>query len=259
MSKNREFFGNNKIGIITYNSVTGLYDLTLNDNSIVSTIRIFNTTQLMSSNSGFFYISPDNKYIYLDGISPSLDIQYLNFCLENGSVTNDQLLDIQLTSSVSTKKIQNETYDVLQLRLSSASPQILSKLKSSVCLNFAYEQDSEVRMNQIKKLHKSSIYTSYAEFSCSSNTGLYLSPAEMFGIKTVDTFTSDTENFQENATGSADSMSSAPPGTVFSCNSNNTEINTYYMYGLTFMNGLLIIISIALILLVFDDKSKKQN
>lgn len=256
MSKNREFFGNNKINIITYNSVTGLYDLTLSDNSIVNTIRIFNTTHLVSSNSGFFYISPDNKYIYLDGTSPILDIQYLNFSLTSGSVTNDQLLDVQLTSSVSTKKIQNETYDVLQLRLSSTNPQILSKLKSSVCLNFAYEQDSEIRKIQIKKLSKNAIYTSYAEFSCTSNTGSYLSPAEMFGINTTRPL--DAEQFQENATSDVSSPNTES-GNVFSCNSNNTEINTYYMYGLTFMNGLLIIISVALILLVFDDKSKKQN
>jgi hypothetical protein len=257
MSKNREFFGNNKITIITYNSVTGLYDLTLSDNSIVNTIRIFNTTNLVSSNSGFFYISPDNKYIYLDGISPILDIQYLNFCLTNESVTNDQLLDIQLTSSVSTKKIQNDTYDVLQLRLSSVNPEIISELKKSVCLNFAYERELDSRLNQIKKLKNNKIYTSYIDFNCSVSSGSFLSQAEIFGIKTIDTFTSNTENYQEDATGDTDTKND--PGTTFSCNSNNTEINTYYMYGLTFMNGLLIIISIALILLVFDDKSKKQN
>jgi hypothetical protein len=58
---------------------------------------------------------------------------------------------------------------------------------------------------------------------------------------------------------STDDTSSDGTRTNFLCNSNNTEINTYYVYGLTFMNGLLIIISIALVLLVFDDKNKKQN
>ena len=186
MSKNREYFGNNKINIITYNNSTGLYDLTLNDNSIINTVRIFNTTDLISNNSnnGFFYISPDNKYIYLDGISPILDIQYLNFCLNNGSITNDELLEIQLTTITSKKKIQNESYDAIQLRLSSSNPEIISYLKKNVCINFAYEQNLEKRNTQLKLLKNNPIYVSYLDYECKI---IYdISPLSMFGINNVD-------------------------------------------------------------------------
>jgi hypothetical protein len=46
------------------------------------------------------------------------------------------------------------------------------------------------------------------------------------------------------------------------CNSNNltyTEYNKYYMYGLTFMNGLLLIIAVAMIFMLFEDNINIKN
>jgi hypothetical protein len=274
MSKNREFFGSSKINTISYNEFTGLYDLILNDNSIVNTVRIYNTTNLIanSSNVGFFYISPDNKYIYLDGNSPILDIQYLNFSFMNSNVTNEQLLEIQLTVSASQKKIQNDTYDVLQLRLSNENPDIIQEIKKNVCLNFAYEQTVEKRKTQIELLKNNSIYNSYLEYSCINYPDMnILSTASILGFNNIKTssskvFEGATGNTTSGYINSPSNSSNLPsgssvnsPNSTFLCNSNNTEINTFYVYGMTFMNGLLIIISIALILLVFDDTNKNKK
>lgn len=260
MSKNREFFGNSTINTISYNSSTGLYDLILNDNSVVNTVRIYNTTNLISNNSsaGFFYISPDNKYIYLDGNSPILDIQYLNFSSMNTNVTNEQLLEIQLTASASQKKVQNDTYDVIQLRLSNENSEIIQQIKKNVCINFAYEQTAEKRKPQIELLKNNSIYTSYLDYTCMNYSDMsVLSAASILGFSNI---RPKSSNVIEGATGDTPAGSlNTPGGSTFLCNSNNTEINTFYVYGMTFMNGLLIIISIALILLVFDDTNKKKN
>jgi len=239
MSKNVDFLRDTINNNIKYNSETGLYDIyKLNTlKPIANTIKIYNNTTLVYVKDviGFFYISHDNKYIYLDGSNSNLDIEYLNFSIQNPSVTNSTLYDIYSTVSVSSKKINNETYNEIQERLSKLT------LTKQVCISFAYEQDSETRKKQIKLLLNNQEYKIYKQYDCNVNTNEVFSP--ITGVENYDF-----------------SPSTNPNNTTVVCNSNNiTQFNSYYMYGLTVLNGLLILITIALILLVFDDNGKKEK
>jgi hypothetical protein len=49
-----------------YNSKNGLYDIILSTKNIISCYRILNCTNFTYSDiPGYFYISPDNKYIFI--------------------------------------------------------------------------------------------------------------------------------------------------------------------------------------------------
>jgi len=242
MSRNIDLFGDT---VIKYNSETGLYGIYKNNTNlpIVNSFRIYNNTTLLHSKDsiGYFYISPDNKYIYLDGSNPNLDIQYLYFSMMNPNVTNNILYDIYSISSVSTKKINNETYDQIQTRLNTITQDVMTNLKKQICISFAYELDIDNRKKQIDLLAQNSEYKIYNQYDCTNETESVI----------------NIEKYDISPTSSTSPMSNS---NTLVCHSNNlTEYNTYYMYGLTVLNGLLILISIALILLVFDDKGKKEN
>jgi hypothetical protein len=259
MSKTREFFAQGTYNTINYNDKTGLYDILSSGSTtpLASTIRIFNSTNLTydATNIGFFYISPDNKYIYLDGSNPNLDIVYLNYSIEKASsaLTNTVLYDIQSGTS-SSSQINGQTYGDIKLSLSTSQP-IMTGLKKSICINFAYEQNSDIRANQLKLLANNTIYQSYNIYNCNSSTVGPTIQSPISGAPALSTgsLTGSGESSGESSGTNAINIG----GSTLMCNSNNMDIkeyNIYYMYGLTFLNGLLIIISVALILLLVGGK-----
>lgn len=255
MSKIREFFATGLYSTITYNPQTGLYDISGSGSTLLaSTIRIFNPTNLKndSKSVGFFYISPDNKYIYLDGTSPNLDLIYLNYSITNSGVTNDILYEINSGTSGSVM-LNNKSYSEIKTSLVE-SPATMVTIKKSLCINFAYEQDIDKRTKQVELLSKNASYQAYNAYNCNSSIIQPTIPSPISGAPALST--SGLSGSGESSGTNAINVG----GSTLLCNSNNMDIkeyNVYYMYGLTFLNGLLIIISIALILLLVDDKGKK--
>jgi hypothetical protein len=254
MSKIREFYATDSYNTITYNLQTGLYDIFASGSPtpIASTIRIFNPTNLKRTTLGFFYLSDDNKYIYLDGTIPNLDIVYLDYSIKNNSVTNDVLYEINSETSRSTI-LNGKSYSEINTSMNT-SPATMDTIKKTLCINFAYEQDSEKRADQVELLANNEIYKAYNAYSCNSSIIQPTIPSPISGAPALST---------SGLSRSGESSGTNPinvGGSTLMCNSNNMDIkeyNVYYMYGLTFLNGLLIIISIALILLLVDDKGKK--
>jgi hypothetical protein len=274
MSKTREFFVQSAYNSIEYNSTTGLYDIKSGSTLIASTIRIFNPTNLKydSSNNGYFYLSMEtsspSKYIYLDGSNPDLDMSYLDYSIKNISITNDILLEIHLGTSPNTRLTisPKSLYSDIKTSLNPTSSTI-TDVKGRLCINFAFEQDSKIRAKQILLLEKNSAYNTYNGYNCISSLSTPLGsviPSPVSGAPALSTggLLPNIEPSGSNGTSVVSPVSSTIniEGSTLSCNSNNMNIkeyNIYYMYGLTFLNGLLIIISIALILLLVDDKGKK--
>jgi len=269
MSKIREFFATSLYSTITYNPLTGLYDiLDKSSTPIVSTIRIFNPTNLKNDdkNVGFFYISPDNKYIYLDGTSPNLDIVYLNYSITNSGVTNNILYEIN-SGTAGSVMFNGKSYNDIKTSLDT-SDTTMDRIKKSLCINFAYEQDSNKRTKQVELLANNAMYKAYNAYNCNTLSVGPVIPSPISGAPPLSRGLSP--GLSSGPSGSGESKSGQSSGTntinvggsTLSCNSNNMDIkeyNVYYMYGLTFLNGLLIIISIALILLLVGDKGKKKN
>jgi hypothetical protein len=266
MSKTREFFAQNSYNKIEYNSTTGLYDIKSESIVIASTIRIFNPTNLKydSLKVGYFFLSMEtsspSKYIYLDGSNPDLDMSYLDYSINNLSITNDILLEIYLGTSPNTRLTisPNSLYSEIKTSLNPTSLTI-TNVKERLCINFAYEQDSKIRAKQVELLKKNSAYNTYNGYNCISLLESAIGstiPSPISGAPALSTsgLSGSSQSFKTNEINVG--------GSTLLCNSNNMDIkeyNVYYMYGLTFLNGLLIIISIALILLLVDDKGKKQN
>jgi hypothetical protein len=268
MSKIREFYATSVYSTIAYNPLTGLYDILGSGTTpgtppplIASTIRIFNPTTLTydSTNFGFFYISPDNKYIYLDGSLPNLDIVYLDYSIKN-TVTNDVLYEINSGTSSSTM-LNGKSYSDIKTSLST-SPEAMKNIKN-ICINFAYEQDSDKRAKQLELLSKNTSYQVYNAYNCNSSIIRPTITSPISGAPPLSTNGLSSSGQSSGTSGSGQSSGTSVitvGGSTLSCNSNNMDIkeyNVYYMYGLTFLNGLLIIISIALILLLVNDKGKK--
>jgi len=268
MSKTKEFFATSKYDLIKYNSVTGLYDISLSNSVIASGFRIFNSTNLVSdnTNNGLFYISSDNKYIYLDGDDLNLNIKYLYYSINNLSVTNTVLSDIYLGSSVA--KINDKTYNQIKNEIQSET---LSEIQKTLCINFAYEQNLDTRTKQINLLQSNPIYQSYLKYTCNQVNNITIppiisgTPGLSFGTPGL---SSGNLPHLGSSGSTSDSINASPitnsiniGGSTLSCNSNNMDIkeyNVYYMYGLTFLNGMLIIIGVSLIFLLFDDKQKSK-
>lgn len=254
MSKIREFFPTDSYNIIQYNPQTGLYDIYKSGSttSIASTIRIYNPTNLKRTTLGFFYISDDNKYIYLDGTLPNLDIVYLDYSIKNSSVSNDVLYEINSGTSSSTM-LNGKSYNEIKTSMSTSS-NTMDAIKKTLCISFAYEQDFDKRVKQIELLVNNPIYKSYNVYNCNSSI---VGPTILSPISGAPALSTSELSGSGKSSGTNEINVG---GSTLMCNSNNMDIkeyNVYYMYGLTFLNGLLIIISIALILLLVDDKGKK--
>jgi len=227
---------------VEFNNTDGTYNVTISINNtsdntkkIKNLFRIYNDVGLVydSVKPGYFYISNDNQYIYLDSTSVDLNIKYLNYVINN-KITNDKLLTI--LTSLSDSDAKTNIYN--------------TKISDDFCINLALETDTDKRIIQLENLSSNP----YANYDCfiktyilNKNLNNLNSPSN--GRYNLSMINKPIEN-----------MSTIEP--IMVCNSNNltyTEYNRYYMYGLTFMNGLLIIIAIAMIFIIFEDNIKNKN
>jgi hypothetical protein len=195
-----------------FNSESGLYDLTMSDNSIIkSQYRIVNETGLKNDEQvGFFNISPDDEYLFLDNKDPEHNYnnlyRYSRYAQLN-NLDNNDLFEISINP---VKSIEVYNYVV----------------PAAFCFILAYEDDLDTKRMQMSKANL------YNQFDCIS----------VFVNQENFEFAPGTDNFPDIVCNSNN-------------NSNNTEIeyNRYYMYGLTSVNFLLIVIMFALVFSLFKN------
>jgi hypothetical protein len=127
-----------------FNSESGLYDLTMNDNSIIkSQYRIVNETGLKNNKKvGFFNISADDKYIFLD--NKDADKNYSNLYkysryAQLNNLDNNDLFEISINP---VKSIEVYNYAV----------------PAGFCFVLAYEDDIKTKRMQIIKTN---LYNQY--------------------------------------------------------------------------------------------------
>jgi hypothetical protein len=195
-----------------FNSESGLYDLTMSDKSVIkSQYRIVNETGLKNDEQvGFFNISPDDEYLFLDNKDPEHNYnnlyRYSRYAQLN-NLDNNDLFEISINP---VKSIEVYNYVV----------------PAAFCFILAYEDNLDTKRMQMSKANL------YNQFDCIS----------VFVNQENFEFAPGTDHFPEIVCNSNN-------------NSNNTEIeyNRYYMYGLTSVNFLLIIIMFALVFSLFKN------
>ena len=226
---------------VEFNNTDGTYNVTISLNNSTNTtkkisnlFRIYNDIGLAydSTTPGYFYISNDNKYIYLDGTNPSLNIKYINYVINN-KISNDKLLT--LLTTLSNSNVKTIIYN--------------SKISDDFCINLALETDTNNRIIQLENLNNNP----YANYDCFIKTYII--------NKNLNQNTPSNSRYNLSMLNKpVENMDTTEPRMI--CNSNNltyTEYNKYYMYGLTFMNGLLLIIAVAMIFMLFEDNINIKN
>jgi hypothetical protein len=221
-----------------YNKLSGLYDIKLmvgEDINLISCYRLLNSTKLKYVQSpGYFLISPDSKYIFINEVTDiNTLIKNIIFSKNNLNYSNEELLEIN------TDPIKKYT----KLAPIDIPPEY--------CINLALEDNDTDRNYQIVN---KDIYNKYdclvKNITTMNNNGF----TNIEPIK-LSFFESMTSYF----TGS-------PSTTIDSNNCKITNIyedihqyNTFYVYGLTSLNFIFIIIIILLIIQIMQDSEKLKN
>lgn len=131
-----------------FNSVSGLYDLTMSDKSILkSQYRIVNETGLKNNEEvGFFNISPDDEYIFLDNKDPEHNYNNLYRYSRYAQLNNLDNNDLYEISINPVKSIEVYNYVV----------------PAAFCFELAYEDNLATKRMQMAKANL------YNEFDCIS-------------------------------------------------------------------------------------------
>ena len=217
----------------TYNSITGLYDTPIkigSEDKVINSYRLLNNTNLKySENPGYFLISPDSKYIY---ITESTDIntflKNILFSKNNLKYTNHDLLEINNNPIEKYSKIS------------------LIEIPPESCINLSLEEDIINRDYQIKNKNK------YNQYDCLVKN---ISNISFTNVEPTSIF----EKMTYYITGVSPITPSGGPSST-ECNINAVEIihqyNTFYVYGLTSLNLLIIIIAGMMIFTIIQDANK---
>jgi hypothetical protein len=218
-----------------YNSNTYLYDVTImldnNDTKTINCYRLLNNTSLVyKKEPGYFYISTDNKYLFIKDTSDITDIlKNIQFISINPLKTNQDLLEINNDPLLKYTYIVNLT------------------IFDTNCINLALEDYSRDRINQIKNAGK---LNSYDCLITNSITEKY----DEFKLKNDSIYERLSQLFTPS------SPSSTSPDVIQEINI--VDIHTYnkfYVYGLTTLNMLLIIIVILMIIVLSNDTDIKKT
>lgn len=214
-----------------YNSTTYLYDvpILINDKvkQVISCFRILNNTPLVySEESGYFYISPDSKYIYFKDTTVFTEfLKNIDFSINNPLKTNKDILNIN------NDPVEKYTYIVL------------STASESTCINLALEDNYIDRLNQIKNVGKYNSYDCLVKnITNNSYTNVKANDDTLYE-RLTQLFTPQSSN------------SDKPDVTIVDIH----QYNKFYVYGLTTLNMLLVIIIILMLLLITNDTKSKVN
>lgn len=228
-----------------YNSINGLYDVKVKideDIKIISSYRLLNPTMLKyTENTGYFLISPDSKYIF---INEKTDINTLFkniiFSKNNTNYTNYDLLDINIDPIKKYTKISS--IDILP----------------ESCINLALENNETIRNYQINNTNL------YNKYDCLVKNVVNMSDNSFTNIEPKKTGLMETLSYYFSGTPSEESKNGDCNLTVNTVMENVNQYNTFYVYGLTSLNFLFFIIIIIMIFNIIQDsekliKIKKRN
>jgi len=203
-----------------YNSDTGLYDLAFSDNSVsAGYYRIYNESNLKNDGMiGYFYISPDNKYIFLPGTNQEENIKnlykYSNFAKLNNKSNNE------LYEMANDPAKKNQLYNI--------------SVPENFCITLAFDEYIHIRNPQMIKA------TGYTKYDCLTKSIL------------------NTINNNSNCNNNSNNNTKNKEPVCICNNVDINEYNIYYMRAFGFMNVLLIFVAIMLIYVMFDQPKKHK-
>ena len=215
-----------------YNKELGLYDVSImngDKETVEPCYRILNSTYLKySKTNGYFLLSPDSKYIFIKESSEPNDIfknliySKKHIIKNNEDILNMNIDPIEKYTSVSLISIPPET-----------------------CINLALEDNSIDRNFQIVNKPK------YNKYDClvsdiSNNSFTNVAQKKLSMIESWTSYFIGTPSNQDSNNTNKD------------CDVNITveevhQYNQFYMYGLTSLNLLLIIIGIIMVFSIVQD------
>jgi hypothetical protein len=226
---------------IEYNTISGLYNVRVKideDVKIISCYRILNQTILKyTENPGYFLISPNSKYIY---ISDKTDInsffKNLIFSKNNTNYSNQDLLDFNIDPIKKYTKISS--IDILP----------------ESCINLALEDDNTNRNYQIVKANLYNNYDCLVKnvVNMADNSFTNIEPKKTGIFESLSYYLTGSPSIYEH---NKDNNTNCNI-TVNSVMEDVNEYNTFYIYGLTSLNLLFIIIIIIMVFNIVQDSEK---
>ena len=223
-----------------YNTTSGLYDVNVKideDIRTISSYRLLNPTLLKyTENPGYFLISPDSKYIF---INDKTDINSLFkniiFSKNNTKYSNHDLLDFNIDPIKKYTKIS------------------LIDIPPESCINLALENNNTNRNHQIVNANLYNKYDCLIKHvvNMEHNSFTNIEPKKTGIFETLSHYLTGKSSDDDNKKGDCNV-------TVNSVMEDINQHNTFYVYGLTSLNLLFIIIIIIMVFNIIQD-SEKMN
>jgi hypothetical protein len=223
-----------------YNKTSGLYDVPImigEDIKTISSYRILNPTILKYTlEPGYFLISPDSKFIYInDKTDINILIKYIIFSKNNLNYSNQDLLEINSDPIRKYNKIS------------------LIEIPKEYCINLSLEDNDSDRKYQIAT---SNLYNNYdCLVKNISNISFTNNESKKLGMfETMSYFINGSPSINKNDKEDHPDCNV----TVTSIMEDVNQYNNYYVYGLTTLNCLFIIIIIIMVFNIIQDSKKRQ-
>ena len=225
-----------------YNKISGLYDVPVmidKDIKTISSYRILNPTILKyTQEPGYFLISQDDKFIYInDKIDINILIKNIIFSKNNLNYSNEDILEINNDPIRKYNKIS------------------LIEIPPEYCINLALEDTDSDRKYQIVN---SNLYNNYdclvKNINMANNNFTNIESKQSSILETMSYYLIGSPSISINEK----KESSDCNVTVNSVTEDIYQYNTYYIYGLTSLNCLFIIIIIIMVFNIIQDSSKRK-
>jgi hypothetical protein len=224
-----------------YNKKSGLYDVPVmfeEDIKIISCYRILNPTSIQyTTEPGYFLLSHDSKYIYLNN-NTDINTVFKNiiFSKNNISYTNEDLLEINIDPVKKYTKIS------------------LIDIPPESCINLAFEN------NDFDKRYQIANNSLYNKYDCLATNVVTMKDNSFTNIDVKKTGLLETLSYY--ISGASTPSESNRSGNA-ECNVNIIEdvhqYNTFYVYSLTSLNLLFVIIIIIMIFNIVKDSEKMSQ
>jgi hypothetical protein len=221
-----------------YNTISGLYDVHVKIDEDVKTIscyRFLNPTKLKyTSEPGYFLISPDSNYIFVNSlIDMNTLFKNIIFSKNNLNYTNDDLLEINVDPIKKYTKIS------------------FIEIPPESCINLALENKEYDRNNQIVHNNIFNKYDCLVKNSSiiSDNSFTNLEPKKPSLLESMSYYLTGSPSDSYDKKGDCNVH-------VTSIHEDIHQYNTFYVYGLTSLNLLFLIIIIIMIFSIVQDSEK---
>jgi hypothetical protein len=224
-----------------YNSKKGLYDVQVKidkDTRTLTCNRILNPTILKYTQTpGYFLISPDNKYIFInDKVDINTLLKNIVFSNNNYNYTNEDILEINIDPIK--KYTQISFIDIPE----------------DSCINFILEDNDSDRKYQISKNSPFMKYDCLVSniLNMSNNSFTNIEPKKSGIFETMSHYLTGAPSVEiDEKHGNSECKV-----TVNSVMEDVHQYNTFYVYGLTSLNLLFVIIIIIMVFNIVQDSDK---